>query len=246
MSTQTPDAAAVREAVRSVTDPELDRSIVELDYLAEVAVDDGDVTLALVLPTAWCSPAFAWMMATDARDALRDHPATDAVRIELRDHMHAEEVTTGVNEGLSFAEAFDTADGDVAGTRAELDRKARLARQRDAVDALRDAGLSDAQVAALKRDDLTLEDGRATVALDGFYVTLDADPLERYLEKATAVGVGVEPGDRVFADRDGDSLTPEGVEEAQKAARLARTNMGGQGGVCESLHAARNPELAGD
>jgi hypothetical protein len=39
-------------------------------------IDDGDVTVEFTLPTAWCSPAFAWMMATDARGEVDSLPDT--------------------------------------------------------------------------------------------------------------------------------------------------------------------------
>jgi len=240
-------ADAVRDALDGVTDPELDQPITDLDYIETLEVsDNGDVRLAFALPTAWCSPTFAWMMAADARDAASALDGVGEVRIELRDHMHAEEVTRGVNEGLSFETAFDTADGEVASTRETLDRKARLARQYDATEALDDAGLDDRQIARLRRGDVTFEDERATVDLDGLYVELDARPLERYLEKARAVDLVSDDDDRLFADRDEDALTPADVPRARRASRLAKTNMGGQGGVCASLHASRNPELAGD
>lgn len=242
----TPTTQTVREALDEVTDPELDRSIVALDYIETLTVEDGSVTVAFALPTAWCSPTFAWMMATDARDAIDALDGVREVHVELRDHMHADEVTQGVNQHQSFAETFDTADGDVAETRATLDRKARLARQYDAIEALENAGLDDEQLATVRRRDVQLGDERATVEVDGFYVEVDASPLKRYLEKATAVGVVETPDDRLFASRDGDPLEPADVSIARNASRLAKTNMGGQGGVCASLHAARNPELVGD
>ncbi|GGN20712.1 iron-sulfur cluster assembly protein [Halarchaeum nitratireducens] len=240
-------ADAVRDALDDVTDPELDQPITDLDYIETLDVsDDGDVHLAFVLPTAWCSPTFAWMMAADARDAASALDGVADVRIELRDHMHAEEVTRGVNEDLSFETAFDTADGEVASTRATLDRKARLARQYDAMEALDDAGVDDRQLARLRRGDLTVEEDRVTIDLDGLYVELDARPLERYLEKARAVDLVTDDDDRLFASRDEETLSPADVPRARRASRLAKTNMGGQGGVCASLHASRNPELADD
>ncbi|MFC7136366.1 iron-sulfur cluster assembly protein [Halobaculum litoreum] len=74
--------AAVRERLDRVTDPELDTSIVELDYIEDIRITadadaDGDaVFVAFTLPTAWCSPAFAWMMAGDARDAVASLPGS--------------------------------------------------------------------------------------------------------------------------------------------------------------------------
>jgi metal-sulfur cluster biosynthetic enzyme len=61
------DRATVMERLDRVDDPELDDSIIELDYVRDLAIDESSVGVELVLPTAWCSPAFAWMMATGAR-----------------------------------------------------------------------------------------------------------------------------------------------------------------------------------
>ncbi|MFB6135667.1 MAG: iron-sulfur cluster assembly protein [Halobacteriaceae archaeon] len=69
---------AVRAALDGVTDPELDRSLVDLGYVDEVAVDGGRATVRLTLPTAWCSPAFAWMMATTPARRSRRSRASSA------------------------------------------------------------------------------------------------------------------------------------------------------------------------
>ncbi len=49
----------MRDRLDRIVDPELDRSIVELEYVDRIEADDGDVEVAFTLPTAWCSPAFA-------------------------------------------------------------------------------------------------------------------------------------------------------------------------------------------
>ncbi len=236
---ETATATAVREAVRTVTDPELDRSIVDLEYLAECRVEGERAQLALRLPTAWCSPAFAWMMATDARREALSVPGVETARVELVDHMHAAEITHGVNEGLAFEAVFDDAEGGIDELRGELLRKARLARQYDAVAALRGAGLDDAALANLTREEIEFDCDRALVPLDGaLVVCVDREPIELYLDRAERVGLLV-PSEPVFRDHEGEPIRVEEFETVQRRARLARTNISGQAGICAGLHESR-------
>jgi metal-sulfur cluster biosynthetic enzyme len=240
----TPDR--VRAALEPVTDPELDRSIVELDYVDDVTVESsGDgaaVRVAFTLPTAWCSPAFAWMMAVDARDAVEALPSVDECTVELREHMHEAEVNRGVNEGLSFAEAFPDAEDGVADLRATLDEKAVLSRQYAAVESLLEAGLDLEQVARLERGDLDRDAADDGVAVDvpgaAFAVVAPAADVDRYLEKARSLDYFAE-SDRLFRTPDGDPIAPGDAELVHRRARLAQVNMDGQGGVCDALHRAR-------
>lgn len=239
----------VRERLDRVTDPELDRSIVELDYVDEIRVDAGRVTVAITLPTAWCSPAFAWMMAADARDELARLPGVDETRIRLRDHMHATEINDGVNGHASFAEAFPDAEDGVEAVRATLDEKARLARQHAAVEALREAGLAPDQVVSLTPADLDFDapGDRVAVSLSGgtLHVTALATPLERYLRKARET-LDVGDDDPLVRTPDGDPVAVTELEQVQRRARLARVNMSGQGGVCDALNDARRAKLGRD
>lgn len=244
-TTDGPTPSAVRDRLDRVTDPELDTSIVELDYVDAVEVDGEQVTVRFTLPTAWCSPAFAWMMATDAREEVESLPGVARARIVLREHMHGEEITGGVNAGRSFAETFPDADGDVAEIRATLDDKARLARQHDAVGALLDAGLDPGQVVGLTRADLDLDDDPAAVYLAdrSLAVTVPRAPLASYLEKAAATGLVTGPDDRLFRTPDGDPIPPDRFELVRRRTRLAQVNMSGQAGICEGLNEARRKKL---
>src|SRR5215469_7860226 len=104
--------ARVAGALATVTDPELDRSLVELGF-ADAAVDPaGRVTIELRLPTYWCAANFAYLMAADAHDAVAAVPGVRSVAVRLHDHFTAGEVTDAVNAGRSFDDAFaDRADG---------------------------------------------------------------------------------------------------------------------------------------
>jgi hypothetical protein len=174
----------------------------------------------------------------------------ESVRVDLRDHMHETEINHGVNEGLAFEEAFDEAEDGIEAVREKLDEKARLARQFDAFDALRDAGLSPAQVADLRLDavDPAFEADRAAVSLrDGTVtVTLPAEAIVDYLEKARGTGLVTGADDRLFADRDGEPFGPERFEEIRRQSRAAATNVTGQGAIRSALHEARNGVAADD
>jgi metal-sulfur cluster biosynthetic enzyme len=242
MSSREIDADAVRDRLRSVDDPELDRSIVELEYVDEIRIDGGSVEVAFTLPTAWCSPAFAWMMAADARDAVADHPAVSGVTVRLCDHMHAAEINEGVNAGLPFERAFEEADDDIREVRRTLDGKARLARQYRAISALLENGLEAEQIVRLTREDVDLDvsgDRAAVRVNDALSVCVDSEPIRRHLEKATAMGLLTSATDELFATPDGDPIPVERFETVHRRGRLAETNMSSQAHVCEKLGEAR-------
>ncbi|MFA9416198.1 iron-sulfur cluster assembly protein [Natrinema sp. HArc-T2] len=252
MSTQTSDGSAptratVRDRLDRVTDPELDRSIVALEYVDAIEIDGGHVGVDLTLPTAWCSPAFAWMMAVDARDEIESLPSVEEARITLHEHMHETEINRGVNERLSFAEAFPDADGDVAAVRAELDDKARVARQYDAVEALLEAGLDAEAIVDIRLRALELADGAESAAVyvsdRSFAVAVPAAPLERYLEKARETGLVSAPDDRLFRTPEGEPIDPDSFELVHRRGRLAQVNMSSQGGICDGLREVREGRL---
>ncbi|SEW25710.1 iron-sulfur cluster assembly protein [Natrinema salifodinae] len=259
-----PARAAVRDRLDRVTDPELDRSIVALEYVDAIEIEGRRVSVDLTLPTAWCSPAFAWLMAVDARDEVESLPAVEEARITLHEHMHEAEITRGVNERLSFAEAFPDADGDVEAVRAELDEKARVARQYDAVEALLDAGLDPAAIVSLRLRDLGTDettdapdatdatdtaDGSETLAVyvadRSFAVTVPTAPIERYFEKACETDLVTGLDDVLFRTPEGEPIDPDDFELVHQRGRLAKVNMSSQGGICDGLREAREGRLEG-
>ena len=241
-----PTRPDVRERLDCVTDPELNRSIVELEYIDEIEIDAGDVTVEFTLPTAWCSPAFAWMMATDARDEINSLPATESVTIRLHDHMHGEEINYGVNNRESFESVFPDADDGVSEVRAVLDDKARFARQHGAIQACLDAGLTPEQIVELRRGDIDVTDEGAVVSVKGIHVVIEREPITDYLEKAGASGLVTGDEDRLFLTIDGDQIPVDRFEILHKRTRLAGVNMGGQGAVCDALNQSRRAKLDRD
>ncbi len=236
------DHATVTERLDRVDDPELDESIVALDYVRDLTIERSSVRVELVLPTAWCSPAFAWMMATGARDEVEDLPGIENCDVRLADHMHEGEINRGVNEGLAFAEAFPDAEDGIEEVRRTLDEKARMGRQYRAVEALREAGVEPEQIVSLRQADVSLGEEQALVSLaeGSLVVTVPIEPMAEYLQKAKAVGLVTDPADRLFATPAGEPISPAEFESVQRRARLAKTNANGQGSVCAALNEARN------
>ena len=231
---------AVRDRLDRVDDPELARSIVELDYIDAIEIDGARVEIRFTLPTAWCSPAFAWMMATDARDEIEGLDWVREARIVLCDHMHSEEITSGVNARDGFGETFPDADGDVAAVRAAIADKARVSRQREAVRTLLDAGVDPEQVVSLVRGDLTLSGDEAHVDVGGLSIVVDAAPVADYLDRVTTSGHVTDDDDTLFLTPEGEPIPADRLDVVQKRSRLASVNMGGQGAVCDALHRARH------
>ncbi len=238
---------AVLDELDGVTDPELDESVVELEYVQSVEVDLPRIRVEFRLPTAWCSPAFAWMMASDMREACESLDGCERARVHLTDHLHGEEITEGVNADREFEAVFEDATEGVEAVREVLDGKARLNRQYYAAEELLDAGCTPRQLATLRRGDVTpTGDGRVAVCLDGLAVFADADPVERYVEKAVEVGIATDDDARLFATPEGEDIDPDGFELVHRRARLAKTNMSGQGAVCDGLRRSRYGEDAPD
>src|SRR6266700_1963655 len=94
--------AMVYEAIADVLDPELDESLVKLGFIDRVQVDNEDVTVIFKLPTYWCAPNFAYLMAADLRTRVQAIPGVHSVHILLLDHCTDEEVSNAVNAGKSF------------------------------------------------------------------------------------------------------------------------------------------------
>src|SRR5215472_18667154 len=97
----------VTAALAAVTDPELDRSLVELGFAGAALDGPGHVTVELRLPTFWCAPNFAYLMVQDAHDAVAGVPGVESVSVRLLDHFAGEEISAGVARGASFDDAFD-------------------------------------------------------------------------------------------------------------------------------------------
>ena len=89
---------------------------------------DADVVVHLRLPTSFCSPNFAYLMASDAKDALTALPWTGRVVVELDDHHDSEIINRGLAADAGYRGTFlHEAEHDLEELRATFRRKAHTA-----------------------------------------------------------------------------------------------------------------------
>jgi metal-sulfur cluster biosynthetic enzyme len=103
-------------ALERVTDPEIDESVTKLEFVTRVDIEAGSrVRIEFRLPTYWCAPNFAFLMASDMRDAVEELPWVEEVLVELLDHFSAMLINRSVALKQDFRDAFPgETDGDLS------------------------------------------------------------------------------------------------------------------------------------
>jgi metal-sulfur cluster biosynthetic enzyme len=94
-----PDLAAVREAAGSVPDPEIRRTLAELDLVDDVSADGGHVTVRYHLTSPLCPSAFAVDIGREVRRRVEGLAGVDRCTVVIADHFIAEEIARQVNDG---------------------------------------------------------------------------------------------------------------------------------------------------
>jgi metal-sulfur cluster biosynthetic enzyme len=213
--------ARVLDALATVYDPELDEPITSLRFVTACDVSaDGDVEVRLRLPTAQCAPNFAFLMAADARDAVRRLPEVRGVTILLEDHYTGEEINAAVGRGEGFTGAFpgETDDYDLDALRQLFQRKALVARQSRLCEGLLADGATPVQLTACRVADLPqVPDAR------------------RCLELRRELGIARADDSPAFVLPDGEPIAAGDLARWLRTARLVRTSLEVNGGICRSL-----------
>jgi metal-sulfur cluster biosynthetic enzyme len=222
--------AEVWQRLEGVTDPELDESVTEMDFVTTVEVDAQDrVHIGFRLPTYWCAANFAFMMADDMRRAVLALPWVKDVGIVLGEHMYADTINQGVAAGKSFQEAFGAeADGNLEEVRRTFLLKAFQRRQEALLLHLVGAGHPIAWLAGLRLGEL------AELPVDATGGRLVA----RYLERRGIMGEA-DAQALAFVTVTGERLPVEGFDAYVRALRRVRVNAEFNGALCRGLLAAR-------
>jgi metal-sulfur cluster biosynthetic enzyme len=217
-------AAEVAEALSAVRDPELDEPITDLGFVKEIRVDGGQVTVTLWLPTYFCAPNFAYIMAVDAKAAVAAVEGVTEVAIRLIDHHASDEINDGLAAGKDFDETFpgETAGNGLAEVRQRFDRKAFVARQQELYRQLSERGLSPDEILGLTIADLP-----------------DTPEARRYLDRRARVGHDISGGAPFLVDLDGNAVTAETLDRHLLFARTVSVSIEGNASFCRGLLAAR-------
>jgi metal-sulfur cluster biosynthetic enzyme len=124
-------ADEVWAALEGVSDPEIDESVTKLEFVTRVEVEaDSRVRIEFRLPTYWCAPNFAFLMASDMRAAVEELPWVEEVSVELLDHFSATLINRSVALKQNFRDAFPgETDGDLSQVRRSFLGKSYQRRQ---------------------------------------------------------------------------------------------------------------------
>ena len=211
----------VLEALGEVHDPELDEPITSLRFVTSCEVTrDGHVDVRLRLPTPQCAPNFAYLMAADARDAVRRLPGVRRVDVRLEDHYTGDEINAAVEGGKGFTGVFpgETDDDDLDALRKLFQRKALVARQARLCEELLAGGATPEQVTAQRVADLP-----------------DVHDARRCLELRAQLGISHDQDAPAFVLPGGEPVATGELGRWLRGARLVRTSLDVNGGICRSL-----------
>ena len=229
-SADTERQAEVWAALDGVTDPELDESVVALNFVTEALVDAADcVHVAFRLPTYWCAANFAFLMADDMRTAVGSLPWVRGVTVRLGEHMYADTINDGLARGRSFQDTFGAeADGDLDSLRRIFLVKAYQRRQKAVLDRLEAAGYTPGAIVALTVADL------AELPLDADGRTV----VRRYFERRDVMGP-VRDDAPAFLDAEGARLDPGNLPLYLRSLRRVGINAEFNSVLCKGLLSTR-------
>ena len=217
---------AVRDALGTVIDPELDEPITDLGFVRTVVVDEGGgVQVNLRLPTSFCSPNFAYLMASDSKDALVALAWTGNVVVELDDHHDSDKINAGLAADAGYLGTFGSeAEKDLEELRATFRRKAHTAAMERCLTALLRA--------EPERDVESLGDVTVGDLAPGGHT-------DALLRRREAIGLPLDRAARVLVDHTG--TPPDDVPLAVRRARSTRISIDGNAHFCRGLLRTRYP-----
>jgi metal-sulfur cluster biosynthetic enzyme len=218
--------AEVWAKLDQVMDPELDTSVVEMNFIAALDVDAHDrVHIAFRLPTYWCAANFAFMMADDMRRVVGTLPWVRGVSVTLGEHMYTDKINNGLATGKSFSETFgDEADGNLDDIRRTFLIKAFQGRQEALLSHLIEAGHEPSAFLSWSIADL------ASLPLDDAGTKLR----HRYLERRAIAGPAT-ADQLAFTNEQGAPISAAGFTVYQRGLKRVRINAEFNGALCRGL-----------
>jgi metal-sulfur cluster biosynthetic enzyme len=231
-----PAALRVSEVLRAldaVLDPELDEPITDLGFVRSVTLSGaGDVEVHLRLPTSFCSPNFAYLMASDSKDAVTAVAGGRRVVVELDDHHDSDVINSGLAADAGYRGTFGSeAEHDLEDLRATFRRKAHTAAMERALTGLLRVrpDLTEADVATVRLRDLPLGPKR-----------------EALLRRRDVLGLPADPDALVLVDHQGHGFDRVDAALQLRLARSTRISVDGNAHFCRGLLRTRYPGCDAD
>jgi metal-sulfur cluster biosynthetic enzyme len=217
----------VYEKLEKVYDPELDQPLTELGFIDRTVIKGAQVEVIFRLPTYWCSPNFAYIMAEDIQKFVFELDWVSEVKVTLLDHCASEEINQGASEGKRFSESFNgLSDGDLDELRRTFLIKAFYARQEKLIKYLLRTGMNKEEIISLSLQSLLELD----LSLEGQLLR------EKYLEKRDSLK---HSNKFAMTTPEDEALTLQGFEKYVQGAKFTRMNMEFNTHYCRGLLEAR-------
>lgn len=220
----------VLSALATVFDPELDQPVTELGFVRSVTIDDAGIEVHLRLPTSFCAPNFAYLMVSDAYDALAALPDAGRVQVVLDDHHDSAKINAGVAARAGYVGTFGVeAEQSLDELRRTFQRKAHLAAVERCCRAVLAGGAWTLEELPLL-ELLDLPEDRLKIAL---------------LRRREAIGLPTDAHARVVVDH---TAAPIGKQDTALWLRLAaatRISIEGNAHFCRGLLATRYADPEG-
>jgi metal-sulfur cluster biosynthetic enzyme len=213
---------AVLRALDAVIDPELDEPITDLGFVHTVDVTpDGDIEVHLRLPTSFCAPNFAYLMASDSKDVLVELDWTRNVIVELDDHHDSDIINTGLAADAGYRGTFrHEAQEGLDELRVTFQRKAHTAAMERSLTAL------------LRAEPPRPVDDLGAVRIQELP---DDDTTASLLRRRSTIGLTTAPTDLVMVDHEGNGYASEDVPLMLRRARSTRISIDGNAHFCRGL-----------
>lgn len=207
-------------ALSTVLDPELDEPVTDLGFVRSHRVDGVDVDVHLRLPTSFCSPSFAYLMASDAYDAISALPGVGRVTVALDEHHDSEKINAGLAAQAGYLGTFtDEAEESLDELRRTFQRKAHTAAlERAVTQMLADSALTVADLHRVTLGDLV--PGRQREAL---------------LHRRSDLGLPTHLDALVMVDDSGQPVPAQEIPIRLRFARTTRISIDGNAHFCRGL-----------
>lgn len=86
------------EELTKIVDPEIGVSIMELELIDKVDIDEGKVNVDLHLTSPFCPAVFGFKIAQDVKDNIHKVEGIQEVKVNVSNHFMAEAINKQVNE----------------------------------------------------------------------------------------------------------------------------------------------------
>jgi hypothetical protein len=193
-----------------------------------VAVDGATVEVHLRLPTSFCAPNFAWLMVSDAQEAVAALPGVDRVVVELDDHHDSDLINRGLAAAAGYRGTFGhEAEESLDELRATFQRKAHTAAMERVLTGL------------LRADRSRTEDDVHDLVLGD--LPAGAPTTEALLRRRAVLGLPVDPEAHVLVHDDGTRPSRVDAAVRLRMARSVRISIDGNAHFCRGLLRTRYP-----